>query len=193
MGVQLSETGEGKRATRRSRNVKIAAIAVIVIAALAAVAVYDVNGSLDLRDREVRLVPTGSMDGEPQPYDIPTIPTDSLISIKHVDSGSVYSEVSVGDVIAYTNASGMVIVHRVISIDEAADEIITKGDAVSSEDAPISADAVIGEVVGVSHVMGEIVSFVKESPILMIGMIAIILVMLSTIPEIVKIVKKKDE
>ena len=64
------------------KTVVVLAVA-LVLAVLSVSAFYTANGSsLDVRDREVRLIVTDSMDGERMPYSVPTIPKDSLVVVR---------------------------------------------------------------------------------------------------------------
>lgn len=71
------------------------------------------------------------------------------------------------DIITYKNIGGNIITHRIISIDR--DLIITKGDANSDNDYPITRDAVIGKVL-----------FIVSSKVL-IEFIAILFIIICTI------------
>lgn len=99
------------------------------------------------------------MDAEPQPYDIPTIPINSLVMIKHLSQEQVYHDLKVGDVVAF-NAGGKLITHRIIKINDNG-TFVTKGDAnIGTETVPFT--SVIGEVVGVNHWMGMAVHIVQK-------------------------------
>lgn len=82
-------------------------------------------------------VQTGSME--------PEIPVGSLIFVTKTDAEKLVP----GDIIAYRSESGAgaPIVHRVVENDMAVKELITKGDANSSEDLfPVGYDQVVGKV-----------------------------------------------
>lgn len=164
-----------------SKYVSLALVFVLVV--LSAYAVYDLNGhSLDIRDTEVRLVVTGSMDGEPTDYSISTIPTDSLVVIRHVDPDEFAFEV--GQVIAY-DSDGMVIVHRVIAVDEDKRELRLKGDANKTFEI-VSYDDVIGEVVGVSPLLGKLMMALRSNLILVIAFIACVSLVVYSVREIIR-------
>lgn len=83
-------------------------------------------------------VATGSME--------PEVPIGSLIFVTKTDAEKLVP----GDIIAYREGSGAgaPIVHRVVENDTVAKELITKGDANSSEDLfPVGYDQVVGKVV----------------------------------------------
>lgn len=65
---------------------------------------------------------------------------------------------SVGDIVVYQQSHEL-IVHRVIEIGE--ENIVTKGDANPSADAPITRDAVKGKVVGHIPFLGVLVNLLK--------------------------------
>lgn len=174
---------------RRRAWYRYASLAIIcIILVSSAYAVYNLNGgSLDIRDTEVRLVVTGSMDGEPTDYPISTIPVDSLVVIRHVDANSFDFEI--GQVIAY-DSDGMVIVHRVIAIDEENRELRLKGDANKTFEI-VSYDDVIGYVVGVSPFLGEVMMFMRSNMVLVIAFIACSSLIVYSIREIIRI--KREE
>ena len=169
-----------------SKYVSLALVFVLVV--LSAYAIYDLNGdSFDLRDREVRLVVTGSMDAEPTDYQIPTIPKGSLVMIHHIDPDSF--DFGIGQVIAY-DSDGMVIVHRVIAVDEDKRELRLKGDANKTFEI-VSYDDVIGEVVGVSPFLGKLMMFLRSNAVLVIAFIACSLLVVYSVREIIRI--KREE
>ena len=132
---------------------------------------------------EVRYIVSGSMDGDDQPYDIKTIPIYSLVMIKDVDGKDMLDEFEVGDVIAF-HYNGVVVVHRVIAIDPVAGTITAHGDARSE------GDMVVGKVTGVAPLLGQVVHFVKSSPIILIAMIAVLIVAAYAVSDIVRIYRK---
>ena len=138
----------------------IIAVIVIVIVAFSAFTLYDLNGkSLNFSGSEMRLVVSGSMDADPQPYDIPTIPINSVVMIKHLSQEQISGDLKVGDVIAF-NLGGKLITHRIIKVNDNG-TFITKGDAnLGTETVPF--ESVIGEVVGVNHWMGLAVHYLQH-------------------------------
>ena len=161
---------------------------ICILLVSSAYAVYDLNGgSLDIRDSEVRLVVTGSMDGEPTDYPISTIPVDSLVVIRHIDPDSFDFEV--GQVIAY-DSDGMVIVHRVIDIDEGKRELRLKGDANKTFEI-VSYDDVIGEVVGVSPFLGKVMLYMRSNVVLVIAFIACSSLIVYSVREIVRYLREE--
>ena len=86
----------------------------LVLAVLSVSAFYNANGkSLDVRDREVRLIVTDSMDGERMPYSVSTIPKDSLVVVKLI-SDEEKKDLQTGDVIQFRYGS-VLNHHRVVS------------------------------------------------------------------------------
>ncbi len=140
-------------------------ISVVIIAAVAVLSVYTVynlNGnSMDLSDRQVKLIITGSMDDEPRTqYDIETIPVNSLVMIKEMSDDEIANDLEVGDVIAF-NSGNIIITHRIVSIDESNERITTQGDANAGVEY-VAYSNVIGEVVGVNHWLGVIVHILQD-------------------------------
>ncbi len=179
---------------KRDRPVVRIVIGVIIVSLLVipvASFFYHFNGdSNDYFHSKMLVVPTGSMDGGPTEYEISTIPKDSTIMIR-ILSESEKDKLKVGDVITFYQ-NGIYTVHRIISISSFS--IITKGDASTSSDVPITKDDVIGKVVGVSVIFGDFVSAVRNLltnawPYLIIGLI-IVLIMLYYIVVVIHIVRE---
>ncbi len=183
----------------KKRIVTIVAAIVVIVAAL--FVFYDLNGhSLDPTDRDYRVVVTGSMDGDPQPYEIPTIPVNSLIAIKHL-SGGEFKTVKVGDVLAFNWAeSGMsesrLTVHRVTEIHTDSEGNVTGfttvGDIYNDEypdwrhyETP-DVENVVGVVIGVSPAIGKAVHFIQTSPIYVVMIIAVIAVIVSVVRDLLR-------
>lgn len=165
-------------------------ILAVLLIVLSAYALYDLNGhSLDLTDREVRLVVTGSMDAGDTGYEIQTIPINSLVMIEHLD-GEGISELEIGDVVAFQN-NGKVVVHRLIGYAPDG-SLILKGDAILPTDT-VDPEDVIGKVVGVSPILGKAVTFAKSSPVLLIGGVLCLFVMIWSIREIIRVLSDKEE
>ena len=156
----------------RKRIITIAAI-VIVVMSILAVFVSMNEGSLDFRGREVRVIITDSMDGEPRTeYDIETIPVDSLVMVRFL-SDSEKEDIQVGDVIQF-RMGNVLNHHRVIENNVEGGYVITQGDNVDTPDGHISYDRVRGEVVGVNHALGEIFLFVKAYVfVILIGIVVL--------------------
>ncbi len=177
----------------KKKMVSIAAVVIVVAAAL--VIVYDFNGkSLDLSDREVRIIPTNSMAGEPRTeYEIQTIPQWSLVMIHLLKTPEQKESVKVGDVVTFmSSSSGLLTVHRIVDIT--GDTITTQGDNKSSVDYPtISHSEVLGIVVGVSPWMGQLTHFVQSSALLLALIVVVLAVMVWVIFDIVKITKKNKQ
>ncbi len=153
----------------------ISAVFAVAIISFAAYSMYDLNGkSFDFSDSEVRWIVSGSMDADPQPYDIKTIPINSLVMIRHLSSDEIANDLEVGDVIAYRSGS-ILITHRIISIDHEHKYFITKGDANQHSDGPVPFDRVTGKIVGVSHWMGIVVHILRDYTIsVVLGTIGVV-------------------
>lgn len=168
----------------------------VIIFSSAIIFFYNLNGqSMDFSDAEILMVPTGSMDGEPQPYEIPTIPKDSMVMV-HELSYEQARDLKVGDVITF-HQDGVLKVHRIVEINVDDETIKTKGDANQLPDSPISFSDVSGKVVGVSAIIGHIVfevrNVVNSSPILVIAGIIMLIIIIVSIMEIITIVRKNGD
>lgn len=167
----------------------VSAAAIVSVASL--IVVYDLNGqSLDLSDRELRLVVTGSMDAGETGFPVSTIPENSIIMVHRLDREDLPS-LEVGDVIAYSSGS-MMIMHRVVELDPAGERFVVKGDANASAET-VSYDQVVGEVVGVNHALGSIVFLVKTQFVLMLAAVACIIVIALSLREIHQNYSKEED
>ena len=119
---------------------------------LAAVAIVSVSAAF-FYTYEVRYVPTDSMDGEDQPYDIPSIPKGSAILVKKYSTQDDIDSLKVGDVILFYNTvNHLDTVHRIIDITGTdahghITQVKTKGDNSSGTEL-VNASDINGKVVG---------------------------------------------
>ena len=122
------------------------------------------------------------------------IDPDSIIMV-HSLSEDQKKDLIEGDVITFRQG-GIEKVHRIIEI-ETDGTPVTKGDANQSPDPAIAPEDIDGKVVGVAPTVGKIVSsvrdFTSDSPVLIIIGVALIIIMIYSIVEIIKIVRNKDE
>ena len=163
----------------------IITIAVVAVIAISVFAVFvNLNGgSADFSDREVRVIITDSMDGEPHPeYTISTIPKDSLVMVRMV-SDSEKADIQVGDVVQF-RVGGILNHHRVIENHPESGYMITQGDNTTSDDGHISYDRVRGVVVGVNHPLGEVFLFVKVYAIFLLILLVVIFIAAKLVEEI---------
>ena len=199
------------------RSVIKVSFIIIVVAGLLGVGayMYHMNGdSLDFTDTEVRVVISGSMDGEPRTeYDIETIPVGSMVFIKEVptephDKG-FYSSLEVGDVVTFhythpVSKENMVVTHRIVKVvDTPTDRIFTMaGDSIRDDPTNASEQVItassgdmIGEVVGVSPVLGDISTYISsaEGKSVLIGLFAAILAVIWVGPMIFKFILSKNQ
>lgn len=185
----------------------------VAIVAVSAVAGYfwDRNGnSLDFSDTDVKIVVSGSMAGIPRTqYDIQTIPVESMVFIHRVpsDPSSFYSSLKVGDVITFdynhpVSKEDMVVTHRIVSISES-NGVYTytcKGDSIADDPTngsvqivTSSSGDIIGEVVGVSHILGQFVVFLSTG----LGKFCLIIVpclilIVSEVGNIIRVLRNGD-
>lgn len=181
---------------KEDRPVVRITIFVIVVTCLVMVVssfFYHLNGdSYDYSRSELLIVPTGSMDGGPTGYEISTIPKDSII-ISHFLTDEEKDQLKVGDVITY-HQDGIYKVHRIVSIN--GDTIITKGDAAHSTDDPITKDVVVGKVVGVSAIVGNVIFAIRDilrnHGLLIFIALVIIVIMIHQVRVVLSIMKEED-
>ena len=166
------------------------AILVILLVALSAYALYYLNGdSFDLKNREFIIVVTGSMDGEDTGYEIGSIPVDSLIVVERVGHDRI-SSLEIGDVVAYRNGR-MLIVHRLVSIDNDNETMVLKGDVNTSTET-VSFSDVVGKVVDVHPAIGKAMTLLRTKAVFILVELACLALVLSSIREIIQIVREED-
>lgn len=122
----------------------------------------------------------------------PAYPVDSFIFVKETDPG----EIQAGDVVTYVfNENGLLVTHRVISVDTANQTFVTKGDNNNVADpAPVMWGNVVGKVVfGVPRVgaVMRVLTADKNKPYI-IASIAIIGIA-SVILDLIEKKKSKSE
>ena len=103
----------------------------------------------------------------------PQYPTDTLVVVQDAKP----EEIKIGDIITYVlNEDGVLVTHRVIRIDSENRTFITKGDANSSEDAPVLWDNVVGKVfVGIPRVgkVFRMLTAAENRPVVITGIVAL--------------------
>lgn len=118
----------------------------------------------------------------------PAYPAGSLIVVTGTDPGDIEE----GDVITYVmNKEGMVVTHRVVSVDVENRTFKTKGDANNVEDAvPVAWDNMVGKVMFGVPAMGSALAVMtaEENRNVMIGIIAGLLIL----SLVIDISKKKN-
>ncbi len=199
------------RNTLSHRSVALIAMAIVAVS-VAAGYLWDRNGgSLDFSDTDVKIVVSGSMDGEPRTqYDIETIPVKSMVFIHEVpsDSASFYQSLKIGDVLTFdyvhpVSKESMVVTHRIVLISEDSGvyTYTLKGDSIADDPTNGSVQVVtsssgdiIGKVVGVSHVLGVLVLFLST----MTGKLCLIVVpclilIVSEVLNIIRVLRNGDE
>lgn len=185
-GLTMPEDTKEKGWCRRY----LPAILVILLVALSAYALYYLNGdSFDLKNREFIIVVTGSMDGEDTGYEIGPIPVDSLIVVERVGHDRI-SSLEIGDVVAYRNGS-MLIVHRLVSIDNDNETMVLKGDVNTSTET-VSFSDVVGKVVDVHPAIGKAMTLLRTKAVFILVELACLALVLSSIREIIQIVREED-
>lgn len=178
--------------TRRiGRKTLILAAVALVLSTLTVYTFYNMNGhSLDVTNREFRLIVTDSMDGEPRnEYAVPTIQKDSMVMVRFVSEGEK-PELQPGDVIQFRYGS-ILNHHRVIENNVEGGYVITKGDNTTSTEKVDYAD-IRGEVIGADHTAGVVVSFVKHYVFVIIAFI-VVLYMGSLLYEEIRSEKEKEK
>ena len=150
-------------------------LAAVALALLLLICMVHLNGwSLDFTDRDMRLIVTDSMDGEPTDYEIPTIEKDSMVMVRLIDDDEKLT-LKEGEVIQF-RSHGILNHHRVISNDIENAYATTKGDNAQFSE-KVSYKDIRGIVVGKDHLLGMIVAFVKTNwMVLIIAIVAILVI-----------------
>jgi hypothetical protein len=134
-------------------------IAIVAIIAVTVVVTYDLNGhSLDLRDRQVVLVVTDSMDGDEHSYEIDSFPANTLVMIQHLSEQEKHF-LRVGDVASYRE-NGTLVQHRVVQVEDG--YVYLHGDNNHSTERVMIED-IDGKVVGTNWVLGHILAFISSN------------------------------
>ncbi len=120
----------------------------------------------------------------------PDIPVGSIVYDKEVEP----EELEVGDVITYQLSDNTLVTHRIISIDESAKEMITKGDANDVEDgAPVSYSNVVGKMSFSIPLIGYITIYGKTKlGIAAVCGVIVVLLLVNFLPEIFKDEEKEE-
>lgn len=198
------------------KNEKVAklVIAVVLVSVLLGY-VYDRNGgSFDFSDTQVRIVISGSMDGEPrEQYDIETIPVKSMVFISEVPTteparSHFYQSLEVGDVLTFdythpVSHEHMVVTHRIVDIQSSgAGYMFTlAGDSIRDDPTNSSTQTVtswsgdvIGEVTGVAPWLGALTVFISTTTgKVVLVLIPCIILIASETRNIVRILRGKDD
>ena len=186
-------------------------VAVVACLLCAGMQLYSLNGeSFDPSDTEMRVVVSGSMDGEPrEEYDIETIPVGSMVFIHKVPEGpkyDFYHSLEIGDVVTFhyrnpVTRENMVVTHRIVDISDVNGdlEFTMAGDSIRDDPTNgsvqvvyASSDQMIGKVVGVSPTLGDLVIFLSSAngKAILIGLFASILAVIWVGPVIFKTFSK---
>ena len=177
------------KTTRIGRKTIIVVAVALVLSALTVYTFYNMNGhSFDVTNREVRLIVTDSMAGEPTSYDVATIEKDSLVMVRFLSDGEKY-ELKQGDVVQFKYGN-ILNHHRVVSNNTDEGFVITQGDNTSTTEKVYYAN-IRGEVVGSDHVAGEIFTFVKNYYLVIIAAIVVLYIGSLLLEEIRR--EKKEE
>lgn len=118
----------------------------------------------------------------------PNIHVGSIVYAKEAD----FNDLKVDDIISYQLSSDTMVTHRIVSIDNEKQTVVTKGDANDAEDsAPVSKENIIGKVAFSIPLLGYISLNVKTPlGILVICGIVAVLILLNFLPDVFE---KEDE
>jgi hypothetical protein len=166
---------------------KLLIIGVVAVVAIASVATAAVKFT---SENEFLIVVTGSMDAGDTGYPVPTIPVNSLVTLRYLSEDEL-QDVKIGDVLGY-RSPGRTIVHRVVDIDLDGRTFTLKGDANISMETVQFGD-VVGTVTGVYTGPGNLIAFLRNGPIYVITELVCLYVMVSCMREILQILREEEE
>ncbi|WP_270526118.1 signal peptidase I [Longibaculum muris] len=121
----------------------------------------------------------------------PKIPVGSIVYAKE----AAFSDLEVGDVISYKINNDTMVTHRIYSIDEKKQTVVTKGDANEKVDtAEVKSNQIVGKVAMSIPLIGYITIYAKTPiGIIAICAIAAVLILLNFLPDIFEKENKKEE
>lgn len=162
-------TGKQSRKTRLRKLLDGGVTVLLILAAalLSYVLISAAQGDIvNVFGRSVLKVLTGSME--------PTILTNDYIIIDR----SATSDLSVGDIISYYSKdpqiAGLVVTHRIVEILDDG-RYLTRGDANTVNDEPVSADQIVGRYVGKARILRLAASFGNARKLILLGILLLIL------------------
>lgn len=137
--------------------------------------------------RAMGMIPYGVLSGSMEPvYHV-----GSIVFVKPTPP----EEIKTGDAITYTlpGQGGMVVTHRVVSVDPVAKAFVTKGDANDVVDiAPIAFDRLVGKVIFNVPYLGFLTFYMKSKMGILFGCgLLIVMVILNVLPKL--FAKEKSE
>ncbi|NLJ32079.1 MAG: signal peptidase I [Clostridiales bacterium] len=118
-------------------------------------------------------------------------PVGSIIFVKKVAP----EEIKVGDAITFQLSGGMAATHRVVSIDTAKKQFVTKGDENNTNDSPISFEALIGRASPAAIPYLGYLSVEIKTPRGIMGVtgVVVLILLLLFLPEIVEAKPKEKD
>lgn len=147
-----------------------AALACALLLLLPAVVVWDLNGdSFDLRDRQLVLVVTDSMDGDNHEYDIGSFPANTLVMVEHLPLNEV-RYLHKGDVISFRDGE-LLVHHRITVINQ--DSFYVNGDN-GHATTKVMFEDVNGKVVGTNVWLGHTVAWISHNFMVFLGMMFVV-------------------
>ena len=176
----------------RFKKRTVVSVAILLILALIVAGLFiNLNGnSIDFTHRDLRVIVTDSMDGEPTDYPISTIPKDSLVMVRLISEDEKY-DLQPGDVVQF-RYHGILNHHRVVSNDTENHKIVTKGDNTTTSET-VSYENIRGEVVGVNHYLGVIFELVNSYFYVLLAAIVVIYIGILLIEELRKEKEEDDK
>ena len=185
MGREASPVSNDENRKKRFSKKSIATAVILLILALVVAGLFiNLNGnSINFMNRDLRVIITDSMDGEPTDYPISTIPKDSLVMVRLISEDEKY-DLQPGDVVQF-RYHGILNHHRVVSNDTENHKIVTKGDNTTTSETVYYED-IRGEVVGVNHFLGVIFELVSSYFYVLIAFIVVLYIGILLLEEIRK-------
>lgn len=106
-------------------------------------------------------------------------------SIVYVDKSVTGDELEVGDVVTYSIQAGTFVTHRVLSLDDEADVMVTQGDANDAPDGEVPYSKIVGRVKFHLPYLGYISTNIRTSKgIMAITILVVVIILLNCLPAI---------
>lgn len=121
----------------------------------------------------------------------PNIPVGSIV---YVDKSVTGDELEVGDVVTYSIQSGTYVTHRVLSLDDEADVMVTQGDANDAPDGEVPYSKIVGRVKFHLPFLGFISANIRTSKgIMAITILVVVIILLNCLPGILAASDEEEE
>ncbi|MEA4966213.1 MAG: signal peptidase I [Oscillospiraceae bacterium] len=121
----------------------------------------------------------------------PNIPVGSIV---YVDPGTEVTDLVPGDIVTYKLDSSTFVTHRVVSLDEASQTMITKGDANETADGEIQFSQYYGKVKFHIPYLGFITANIRTpAGIMTVTGVVVLIILLNTLPALLSKEEREEK